>query len=101
MIGRLWRGATAPADADAYSRFLADELLPSLAAIDGYQGAYVLRRESGDGVEFVTLTLFDSMDAVRAFAGSEPERPVIEPAAERLLMHVGERVDHLEVVVAP
>lgn len=56
---------------------------------------------TGEDVEFVTLTLFDSMDAVRAFAGSELERPVIEPEAQRLLSRIGDRVEHLEVAVAP
>ncbi len=101
MIGRLWRGATSREDADAYARFLAEELLPQLEGIAGYRGGWVLKGAAGDEVEFVTLTLFDSMDAVRAFAGDRPELPVIEPEAERLLARVGERVEHIEVVIAP
>lgn len=100
MIGRLWRGATKPEDAEAYQRFLAEDLLPGLRDIDGFEGAYVLTRETGEEVEFVTLTLFDSPDAVRAFAGPQPERPVIEPEAKRLLSRIGERVEHLEVAIA-
>ena len=99
MIARLWRGATRGGDAEAYRRFLAEQLLPGLVDLDGYRGAYVLRRESGDEVEFITLTFFESMEAVRAFAGPAPERPVIEPDAARLLVHIGERVEHLEVAV--
>ena len=101
MIGRLWRGATALEDAESYERFLAQDLLPGLGGLDGYRGAYVLKRDTGEEVEFVTLTLFDSMDAVRAFAGPEPERPVIEPEARRLLSRIGERVEHLEVALSP
>ena len=100
MIGRLWRGATRREDADAYRRFLGEDLLPGLRDIEGFAGAYVLTEDAGDEVEFVTLTLFESMAAVRAFAGPEPERPVIEPEAQRLLSRVGPRVEHLEVAVA-
>jgi heme-degrading monooxygenase HmoA len=97
MIGRLWRGATRRGDAEAYRRFLAEDLLPGLLEIDGYRGAYVLTRQAGDEVEFLTLTFFESMDAVRAFAGPTPEQPVIEAA--RLLVRIGERVEHLDVAV--
>jgi heme-degrading monooxygenase HmoA len=99
MIGRLWRGATHRADAAAYRRFLAEDLLPGLLEIDGYRGACVLTRKEGDEVEFVTLTFFESMDAVRAFAGPTPEKPVIEAEAARLLVHIGERVEHLDVAI--
>jgi hypothetical protein len=98
MIGRLWSGRTEPADADAYASFLRDDLLPSVTTL----GAYVLRRETLDGaVEFVTLTLFESMDAVRAFAGDAPESAVIEPRAAELLAEYDPEVRHFEVVVAP
>jgi hypothetical protein len=99
MIGRLWRGATSPGNAEGYRRFLAEDLLPSLGDIDGYRGAYVLTRDAGDEIEFVTLTFFDSMDAVRAFAGPEPATPVVEPEARRLLARIGERVEHFEVTI--
>jgi heme-degrading monooxygenase HmoA len=101
VIARLWRGSTKREDAEAYRRFLADDLVPSLDEIEGFRGAYVLTQDAGDEIDFVTLTLFDSLDAVRAFAGSEPNRPVIEPEAKRLLSRIGERVEHLDVAVAP
>jgi hypothetical protein len=98
MIGRLWSGRTEPANADAYEAFLRDELLPSVETL----GAYVLRRETLDcAIEFVTLTLFESMDAVRGFAGDSPERAVIEPRAAELLAEYDAEVRHFEVVVAP
>ena len=99
MIGRLWSGRTAPADADAYEAFLRDDLLPEVRALEGAQGAYVLRRDDGDDVEFVTLTLFTSMAAVRRFAGHDTETPVIEPRAAELLSSYDERVRHFDVVV--
>ena len=78
-ITRMWRGWTAPENADAYERFLLEELFPSMREIPGFRGADVLRRRDGDEVAFVTLTRFDSLDAVRAFAGEHYEVPVLEP----------------------
>ena len=100
MIGRLWSGRTEPADADAYEAFLREDLLPGVAQLDGARGAYVLRRETLDGaVEFVTLTLFESIDAVRRFAGEEEDVAVIEPRARELLAEYDAHVRHFEVVV--
>jgi hypothetical protein len=96
MIGRLWSGRTEPADADAYEAFLRDDLLPQVATL----GAYVLRRDTLDGaVEFVTLTLFESLDSVRDFAGEDLERAVIEPRAQELLTEYDPEVRHFEVVL--
>ena len=97
MITRLWRGWTATEDADAYQRFLLDELFPSMRAIDGFQGADVLRRVDEDEVAFVTLTRFASLDAIRAFAGSDPEVPVLEPQALALLSRYDQRAQHFEI----
>jgi hypothetical protein len=60
--------------------------LPGIQGVEGRKGAYVLRREIGDEVEFVVLTLFESMDAVRAFAGEDYERAVLLPGASELLL---------------
>jgi heme-degrading monooxygenase HmoA len=101
MIGRLWSGRTEPANADAYESFLRDDLLPEVARLEGARGAYVLRRDTVDGaIEFVTLTLFESMDAVRGFAGEHPERAVIEPRAAELLAEYDPDVRHFDVIVA-
>jgi heme-degrading monooxygenase HmoA len=100
MIGRLWSGRTEPADADAYEAFLRDDLLPEVSELEGARGAYVLRRDTLDGaVEFVTLTLFESIDAVRRFAGEEEDVAVIEPRAQELLAEYDPHVRHFEVVV--
>jgi heme-degrading monooxygenase HmoA len=100
MIGRLWSGRTEPADADDYEAFLRDDLLPGVAELEGARGAYVLRRETLDGaVEFVTLTLFESIEAVRRFAGDDEEAAVIEPRAQELLTEYDLTVRHFEVVV--
>lgn len=100
MITRLWRGWTAPEDADAYERFLLAELFPSMRSIAGFIGADVLRRPDGDEVAFVTLTRFDSLDAIRAFAGEDHELAVLEPAARALLSRHDERALHFETATS-
>jgi antibiotic biosynthesis monooxygenase (ABM) superfamily enzyme len=96
VITRLWRGWTAAADADAYERFLLDEVFPSMRSIAGFRSADVLRRADGDEVAFVTLTRFESLDAVRAFAGEDYETPVIEPRALELLTRHDEQALHFD-----
>jgi heme-degrading monooxygenase HmoA len=101
MIGRLWSGRTQPANADDYEAFLRDDLLPQVRELEGWRGAYVLRRDLADGVEFVTLTLFESLAAVQRFAGEDAEVAVIEPRAAELLERHDPRARHFEVVVEP
>jgi antibiotic biosynthesis monooxygenase (ABM) superfamily enzyme len=96
MITRLWRGWTSREDADAYEQFLLTELFPSMRAIPGFRGAEVLRRVDGDEVAFVTLTRFDSLDAIRAFAGADYEVPVLEPQALAVLSRHDERALHFD-----
>jgi antibiotic biosynthesis monooxygenase (ABM) superfamily enzyme len=94
VITRLWRGWTSPENADAYEEFLLTELFPSMRHIQGFRGADVLRRTDGDAVAFVTLTRFDSLEDIRAFAGDEYERPVLEPRARALLSRHEEEATH-------
>ena len=96
MITRLWRGWTALEDAQAYADFLLGSLFPSMLQIDGFVDADVLRRREGDEVAFVTLARFDSLDAIRAFAGDDYEVPVLEPEALALLSRYDERATHFE-----
>jgi len=100
-ITRMWRGWTAAVNADAYERFLLDELFPSMRRIPGFRGAEVLRRADGDEVAFVTLTRFDSLDAVRDFAGDDYEVPVLEPPALALLSRHDERAVHYDTASLP
>jgi heme-degrading monooxygenase HmoA len=101
VIGRLWHGTCVAGNADAYEDHLRQATLPALHEIAGYEGGYVLRREAGDEVDFVVLTLWGSLEAVRAFAGDDLERAVVPPEAERLLLRFDERAVHYEVVPAP
>jgi heme-degrading monooxygenase HmoA len=98
MITRMWRGWTATDDADDYERFLLTDLFPQVSKLRGFVAARVLRRALGDEEEFVTLVTFESLDAVRAFAGQEYETPVIEPEAQRLLSRYEDRAAHYETV---
>ncbi|HEY7095961.1 MAG TPA: antibiotic biosynthesis monooxygenase [Terriglobales bacterium] len=99
MIARLWHGWTTPQNADTYQNLLKDKILPEIHRVAGYKGAYVLRREAGHEVEFITLTMFESMDAVRSFAGKDHEKAVVLPEAEKLLAHFDGRSAHYEVVL--
>jgi heme-degrading monooxygenase HmoA len=74
MIGRVWKGWATAENAGAYEELFRERILPGLRDIDGFVGAYVLRRDSGDEVEITTLTLFGSMEAIRAFAGEDPTK---------------------------
>jgi heme-degrading monooxygenase HmoA len=101
MIARLWHGWTTRENADAYEALLRSEVLPGIHRIPGYHGAYLLRHEAAPEVEFVTLTLFDSWDAVRAFAGPDHEVAVVPPAARKLLARFDARSVHYEIRQQP
>jgi heme-degrading monooxygenase HmoA len=99
VICRIWHGWTAPDQADAYERLLRAEFLPKIRArgIAGFQGIELLRRAAEHRVEFVTLMWFDSIDAVRAFAGEDYNAAVVPPAARELLSDFDTRSSHYEV----
>jgi hypothetical protein len=99
MICRIWHGWTTPANADAYEQLLRTEIFDGIAlrGIRGYHGIELLRRPGADVVEFVTLMWFESVDAVRAFAGPDYELAVVPPAARALLERFDARSEHYEV----
>ncbi len=100
MISRVWHGWTKPENADAYQSLLLSEIFEGIQNrdIDGYCGIELYRREDGEEVEFVTLMKFDSLDAVRAFAGEDYEVAVVPPKARSLLAHFDQRSQHYEVI---
>ena len=103
MIGRVWHGWTTRGNAPAYEALLCTKVLPSIAArgILGYRGAHVLKREGGEEVEFVTLLWFDSIEAVRAFAGEDHEIAVVPENARKLLIRFDARSRHYETLLTP
>jgi hypothetical protein len=100
MIARHWRGWTEIQDADAYENLLKAKVLPSLRGIEGYRGGYILRHDGPQEVEFVVVNLFDSLEAVRRFAGPDYSIPVFEPEARRLLRKIEPIAMHYEVRVS-
>jgi len=98
LILRMWRGNTTPQKSRDYVEHVTGKVFPALQAIDGHRGTYLLRRSVDDEVEFVVLTLWESMDAVRKFAGPKPEKAVVEPDARAALTDFDELVAHFEVV---
>lgn len=98
MISRIWHGWTRPENADAYQSLLTSKILPGIHRVPGYKGARLLRRNGAQEVEFITITLFDSMEAIRAFAGADDEVAVVPPEARKLLARFDERSAHYETV---
>ena len=98
MIARIWRGAVRLEDAEEYAAYIGDTGLAEYKATPGNQGAWMLRRDDDDRSEIITFTLWDSMDAVRGFAGDDPERAVYYPEDDRFLIEREDTVKHYEVV---
>jgi heme-degrading monooxygenase HmoA len=99
VIARLWRGWTRSAEADRYDRHYRSDVLPALRQVPGFRGARLLRRTVGEETEFVSLTVFDDLDAIRGFAGSDHETAVVAEEAREVLVRFDERVSHYQLVV--
>lgn len=101
MIARLWHGWTLPENAGAYERLLRAEILPAIAKIQGCRGFYLFRQDEPEEVSFVTLLLFDSLEAIRSFAGPDYQTAVVPPEARKLLCRFDARAEHYEVLAPP
>ena len=101
MVVRAWRGYGAVAEAQAYPKHLLQTVRPKLEEIDGFRGLYLLRHRDAEQIEYLVLTLWDSMDAVRSFAGDQPEVAVMEPEARAVLVRFDDTVRHYEVLADP
>jgi len=97
MIARHWRGWTELQDAGAYEELLKEKVFPSLKEMEGYRGGYILRNDGPSEVEFVVVNFFDSLDAVKKFAGPDYSIPVFEPEARKLLSRTEPVAVHYEV----
>jgi heme-degrading monooxygenase HmoA len=100
MIMRIWTARTS-GDPHAYEHEFNTHVLEALGGLDGFRGAYLLRRSYETGTEYVTLTLFDSLTDVRRFAGPDVEAANVSPAARAVLDDVDEQVRHYTVVSGP
>ncbi len=98
MIARIWHGATRPEHADAYESMLKPELLPGLSQVPGFRGSYLLRRPRADEVEFITIILWESMTALKAFAGEDYEVSIVPEERRKFLSRHDDRAVHYEVV---
>jgi heme-degrading monooxygenase HmoA len=97
MIARIWHGYTTPENADAYESMLKPEPLPGLSKVKGYRGSYVLRRAAGAEIEFITILLWDSIEAIKAVAGGDYERAVVPQDRRELLARYDATAAHYEV----
>ena len=98
MIIREWRGRARRSRADAYPRHFRERVISELRQVPGFIGAQLARRDLEGEVEFLVLTQWQSMDTIRAFAGTEVEKAVVEPGAAAALVEFDERVRHYEVI---
>ncbi len=100
MITRIWHGYTTPENAGSYESLLKSEIFESIEGrkIAGYHGIHLFRRTQGDEVEFITQMWFDTLDAVRAFAGEDYEVAVVPSKARTLLKRFDSRSQHYEVL---
>ena len=101
MIARMWGGWASGENAAAYEEHFRSQVLRELSRVPGYRRAELLRREDGVETEIVVVTRFESMDAIRAFAGVDPEAAVVAKGARELLSRFEDRVRHYEVVALP
>lgn len=99
MIGRIWHGWTKPENADKYEQLLKGEIFPAIGAkkVAGYRGIQLFRRPLDNEIEFITIMWFDSLVAVRAFAGEDYEVAVVPPKARVLLSRFDARSQHYEI----
>jgi heme-degrading monooxygenase HmoA len=101
MIARTWHGAVPAEKADAYHDYLLETGVPYYRRTPGNRGVYVFRRTEHDTAHFLLLTLWDSLDAIRAFAGDDVERARYYPEDEAYLLELEPTVTHYEVLASP
>jgi len=98
MIARHWRGVARREYADAYIEHLQSQTLPQLVQLPGFHDASILRRDVPEGVEFLVVTVWKSLDAIRSFAGSDVESAVVTAKVQKMMIEYDRRARHYEVV---
>jgi heme-degrading monooxygenase HmoA len=97
MIARIWHGVTQAADANDYLNYINQTGIPDYRGTPGNRGAFVLRRVEGDQAHFLTLSLWDSIESIKQFAGADYERARYYPEDEKYLLEFEARVQHYEI----
>lgn len=98
MISRQWCGIAKGSEADRYVEHLRAETFPQLERIEGFRGASILRRDVVAGVEFRIVTLWDSLEAIRGFAGDDPETAVVPDKVKAMMVSYDRAASHYEIV---
>lgn len=99
MIFRIWHGWTTQTNASIYENLLKEEIFPDIAAkkVSGYRGIQLLRRELDNEVEFITIMQFDSLEAVKQFAGEDYEKSYVPDKARSVLSRHDDKSQHYEM----
>jgi len=97
MIARIWRGWTKREDASAYAEYVRSTGLVGYRQTPGNRGAYILQRDQGERTEIITLSFWDSLEAIKGFAGEDVERAVFYPEDDRYLVARDLTVTHFTV----
>ena len=97
MIARIWRGAVQQSKADAYAQYMTGTGVSAYSSTPGNRGVWMLRRDIGERTEFVMFTLWDSLDAVKAFAGDDYQTAVFYPEDDRFLVERDLEASHYAV----
>jgi len=101
MIARIWRGLTPDSKSEEYLNYVTETGVKDCRATEGNRGVYVLRRISGGEAEFLFISLWESFDAIRKFAGPDIEKAVYYPKDNEFLLGLDPNVTHYEVMVGP
>ncbi|MBI5446064.1 MAG: antibiotic biosynthesis monooxygenase [Deltaproteobacteria bacterium] len=97
MIARHWKGTARPGEAGRYIAHLRTETFPKLRGIAGFCSAFILKRPVERGTEFLIVTVWESMDAVRAFAGEAADDAVVPPVVQEMMVDYDRKVAHYEM----
>jgi heme-degrading monooxygenase HmoA len=99
MIVRVWKARVTPENAPLYREHLRSHVLPTLQSLSGFIDATLMERDTGEDVELIVSSRWDSLRAVRQFAGDAYEKAVVAPGARAVLSSFDEEVAHYELTV--
>jgi heme-degrading monooxygenase HmoA len=94
---RVWYGTSYSQYADKYARHVKEDICPLFSEMKGNLGAKVLRRDVREGVEFMVMTIWDSMESIKEFAKNDMEKAVVAEIARPLFIRYDDHVSHFMV----